>query len=207
MSFKLARALYDWVLGLAEKPYASQALCGLSFAESSFFPIPPDVLLMPLCLGARKKAIWFATLCTVSSVIGGIAGYAIGYWLWWKAGGSEFSTLAQFFFTYVPGFSQEVFYEIQGLYNQYSFWIVFTAGFTPLPYKLITISSGAFGIAFLPFVVASLVGRAGRFYLVALLLYFFGPSMKVLIDKYFNLLASLFVALLIGGFLVLGFLK
>lgn len=196
--------MYNWVLGLADKPYGSQALVVLSFAESSFFPIPPDVLLMPLAIGSRKKALRFALYCSLGSVIGGLFGYWIGYVLWWQ--GTDFSGLAMFFFNYIPGFTQDKFYHVQKLYDQYDFWIVFTAGFTPLPFKVITISSGAFNVNLGMFLLASFLSRSARFFLIGGLLAFFGEPVKQFIDRYFNLLAILFVVLLFGGFLVLKYL-
>ena len=146
--------MYDWVLGLAEKPMGSFYLVLLAFAESSFFPIPPDVLLMALCLGARKKCFKFALYCSSGSILGGIFGYGIGHYLWWSSG--EFSALAHFFFEYIPGFDHEKFSSIRELYNSYNFWIVFTAGFTPIPYKIITITAGCFNINFFIFSILRL---------------------------------------------------
>lgn len=132
-------------------------------------------------------------------------GYAIGHFLWWAPDG-EFTTIAQFFFDSVPSFDEKTFYEIQKLYIEYDFWIIFTAGFTPLPYKLITISSGAFNINIIMFIVASIVSRGARFYLVALLIWKFGPAIKNFIDKYFNWLAIAFTILLLGGFVAIKYL-
>ncbi|MFC1586253.1 YqaA family protein [Fibrobacterota bacterium] len=189
---------------MADKPYGGPALIVLAFAESSFFPVPPDVLLMPLCLGARKKAFLFALYCSIGSVLGGLFGYWIGQVLWWS--GAEFSGLALFFFEYIPGFTQEKFIQVKALYDSYDFWIVFTAGFTPLPYKVITISAGAFDLNFGMFLFASCLSRSARFFMVAGLLSYFGDPVKEFIDKYFNLLAILFVVLLFGGFLALKYL-
>ena len=189
------RRMYDWVLGFAHHKHSTAALATLSFAESSFFPIPPDVLLMPLCLGNRRKAFWFATVCTIASVLGGIAGYAIGWGLW--------HLLANFFFTYVPGFTPQQFQRVGGLYEQYNFWVVFIAAFTPIPYKVITIAAGVFSISLPMFIIASVIGRALRFFLVAALMWKFGPPIVKFIDRYFNLLSIVFTLLLIGGFAVL----
>ncbi len=195
----MIRRLYDWVLSLAETRYGAWALFALAFAESSFFPIPPDVLLIALCVGALTKSYRFALICTLGSLIGGIVGYGIGYWLWHAPGG-EASALAQFFFDHVPGFSEHKFETVRGLYEQYNFWIVFTAGFTPIPYKVITISAGVFHVPFPMFVLASLVGRAGRFFLVAALLHRYGAGITRFIDRWFNLLAVGFTVLLLLGF-------
>jgi membrane protein YqaA with SNARE-associated domain len=202
---KLLRSLYDWILHWAETPYGPIALFILAFAEASFFPIPPDALLIALILGARAKAFRFAFNCTAGSVSGALLGYAIGYFLWWDAPG-QFSSLALFFFDKVPGFTQEIFKDVKELYIEWDFWIIFTAGFTPIPYKVFTISSGAFDISLPMFIIASIVGRAGRFFLVASLIWKFGDPIKEFIDKYFNLLAIVFTILLIGGFVLIKYL-
>ena len=199
---KIIRKLYDWVLHWADTPYGALALFLLAFAESSFFPIPPDALLIALVLGARTKAFRLAANCTLGSVTGAIAGYAIGNFLWWTPA-NEFTGLALFFFEHIPSFTQDAFYGVQKLYEQYDFWIVFTAGFTPIPYKVINITSGAFDISMVMFLVASIISRGARFFLVALLIWKFGPPIKKFIDKYFNLLATVFIILLVGGFLLL----
>ncbi len=196
------RRLYDWILHWAETKYGVPALFLLALAESSFFPIPPDVLLIPLALGARSKAIRFALVCSVASIVGGIAGYGIGYFSWWS-GAEAYSAVALFFFNHIPGFSEQVFLNIQEKYEIYNFLIVFTAGFTPIPFKIITISAGAFSVNFPMFLLASTVSRSARFFLVALLIRKFGEPITAFIDKYFNILSLIFTILLIGGFLVL----
>tara|TARA_B000000460_G_scaffold159054_1_gene112607 strand:+ start:73 stop:687 length:615 start_codon:yes stop_codon:yes gene_type:complete len=196
------RRLYDWVLHWAETKYGVPALFLLAFAESSFFPIPPDVLLITLALGARSKAIRFALVCSVASIMGGIAGYGIGYFTWWN-GAEAYSAVALFFFNHIPGFTEQVFLNIQEKYEIYNFLIVFTAGFTPIPFKIITISAGAFSVNFPMFLLASTVSRSARFFMVALLIRQFGEPITAFIDKYFNLLSIIFTILLIGGFLVL----
>jgi len=196
------RRLYDWILHWAETKYGVPALFLLALAESSFFPIPPDVLLIPLALGARSKAIRFALVCSVASIMGGIAGYGIGYFSWWN-GAEAYSAVALFFFNHIPGFTEQVFLNIQEKYEIYNFLIVFTAGFTPIPFKIITISAGAFSVNFPMFLLASTVSRSARFFLVALLIRQFGEPITAFIDKYFNVLSIIFTLLLIGGFLVL----
>ncbi len=202
---KFIRQMYDWVLHWADTKYGAVALFLLAFAESSFFPIPPDALLIALVLGSRTKAFRLAANCTLGSVAGAIAGYAIGHFLWWTPAG-EFTALAQFFFSHIPSFKPEAFYDIQQLYEQYDFWIIFTAGFTPIPYKLITITSGAFNINMTMFLIASTISRGARFFLVAWLIWKFGPHIKSFIDRYFNLLAIAFTVLLIGGFVAVKYL-
>ena len=202
---KLIRKLYDWVLSWAETPYGGAALFILAFAESSFFPIPPDALLIALVLGSTTKAFKYAATCTVASITGALLGYAIGHFAWWTPSG-EFTSVAGFFFTNVPGFTHDLFYRVQHLYDKWNFWIIFTAGFTPLPYKVFTISAGAFKINLPMFVIASVVSRGARFFLVSALIWKFGPSIKAFIDKYFNILAFTFTILLIGGFFVIKYL-
>lgn len=192
---KWIRSLYDWVLSWADTPYGAPALFIIAFAESSFFPVPPDVLLIALCMGARDRAYYFALVCSLGSILGGIAGYLIGWGLW--------ALVDQFFFSYVPGFSTETFENVRSLYDEWNFWIVFIAAFTPIPYKVITITAGVFGISFPMFVIASAVGRPARFYLVAALIRIFGEPVRKIIDRHFNLLTIVFTVLLIGSFFLL----
>lgn len=192
---RLPRRLYDWTLHWAETPYAVPALAVLAFAESSFFPVPPDVLLIVLALAAPKRSFWFAAVCSIASVVGGLAGYAIGYFVW--------QGVDQFFFTYV--FSEETFRQVAELYQDNAFWAVFTAGFTPIPYKVFTITGGVCQIDLATFLLASVISRSARFFTVAALFFFFGPPIKRFIDKYFNLLAVVFTVLLIGGFVVIKY--
>ncbi len=194
----IVRRLYDWVLHWAETPYGTSALAILSFAESSFFPVPPDVLLIALNMGKPKKSFYFALVCSVASVIGGMFGYYIGIALW--------QGLSGFFFSYVPGFTPEIFAKVQTMYNEYGFAAVMIAGFTPIPYKVFTIASGVFGMNFPLFVLASVISRSARFFIVSGLIYLFGEPIKKFIDKYFNLLASAFVVLLILGFVAIKYL-
>lgn len=197
----IVKRLYDWVLSWSESKWGVLALFVLAFAESSFFPVPPDVLLIALCLGATAKSFRFAAVCLAGSVLGAMTGYAIGS-LAWQTPAGEFTALANFFFDHV--FSLEQFNEVKALYDKYDFWIVFTAGFTPLPYKLITITGGLFAINFPMFVVASIISRGLRFFLFAALIWKFGAPIKAFIDKYFNILAILFTVLLIGSFWLVG---
>jgi membrane protein YqaA with SNARE-associated domain len=193
------RRIYEWTLSLAEKKLAGLWLGLLSFAEASFFPIPPDVLLIPLCLGRLRKAFRFALICSVASVLGGLAGYAMGAFAW--------DGLSLWFFQYVPGFTEEKFARIQEWYAEWGWPLVFLAGFSPIPYKIFTIASGVLGMALLPFILASAVSRSARFFLVAALVAKFGEPMKEKIDKHFNLLALVFGLLLVGGFLALKLLR
>lgn len=193
------RRLYDWTIGWAYRPSASVALFALAFAESSFFPVPPDVLLMPLVLGNRRRWFRCALLCSIASVAGGVAGYLIGLGVW--------ELVSDFFFRYIPGFTPEVFDKVRLQYEKYDFWVVFTAGFTPIPFKVITITAGVFRINFAVFLIAAAVSRSARFFLVAGLMRLFGPKITPFIDRYFNWLALLFTALLVGGFLAVKWLS
>jgi membrane protein YqaA with SNARE-associated domain len=186
------RRLYDWVLRWAETPYGAPALFLLAFAESSFFPLPPDVLLIALCLAVPKQSLRFAGLASVGSVLGGIAGYAIGFGLWQAVSG--------IFFSYVPGFSPELFDRVQELFIRWDFWVVFTAGFTIIPYKIFTIGAGVFQINFFMFVFASALSRSLRFFLLAELIYLYGEGIRTFIDRYFNILTLAFMILLIASF-------
>lgn len=197
----MVKRLYDWVLSWGNSKWGALALFVLAFAESSFFPIPPDVLLIALCLGAVKRSFRFALICLMGSILGAAGGYAIGYYLWQNTAG-EYTALANWFFAHV--FTEESFLQVKGLYDEYDFWIVFTAGFTPLPYKLFTISGGLFKIDLVMFFVASIVSRGLRFFLIAGLIWKFGAPIKTFIEKYFNLLAILFTVLLIGGFFLIA---
>lgn len=199
------RKLYDWVLSWANSSYGAVALFVLSFAEASFFPIPPDPLLIALILGVQRKAFRYALNCTLASVLGAVAGYLIGHYIWWSSPGN-FSSLANFFFDIIPGFTHELFYKVQGMFEQWDFWVIFTAGFTPIPFKVFTISAGAFNISVIMLVVASLISRGARFFLVAWLIWKYGESIKAFIDKYFNLLAIGFTVLLVGGFVLIKYL-
>ncbi len=202
---KWIKRLYDWVLHWAHTRYGVAALVILSFAEASFFPIPPDLLLIALALGARKKALRFASYCSIASILGGVAGYGIGYLVWWDSAGN-FSSIASFFFNHIPGFTPELFASIQVLYETWNFWIIFTAGFTPIPFKVFTISAGAFDISMVMFILASIISRSARFFLVAGLIWKYGEPIRSFIDKYFNLLAIAVTILLIGGFAMIKLL-
>ena len=187
------RRTYDWVLGWAETPYGAVALFLLAFVEASFFFIPPDVLLIALCVGRPRKSLYFAGLCTVGSVLGGVFGYIIGYQLFELMG----RPIIEF---YEAG---EAFRRVGELYRENLVLALGTAGFTPIPYKVFTIAAGAFAVPFVPFVAISAVSRGARFFLVAGLIRIWGPQIRDFIDRYFNLLTIVFVVVLIMGFVVL----
>ena len=191
------RRLYDWALGWADTPYGVPPLGLLALAESSVFPVPPDPLLMALCLGAPSRSLKFAGVATAASVLGGVIGYGIGAVVWLGA--------SDFFFSYVPGVTPDAFASVQGLYDRWDFWAVFVAGLTPIPYKVFTISAGVFAINFPVFVLASVLSRGLRFFLVAGLIYRFGPSISSFIDRYFALLTWVFGLLVVLGFVLVEY--
>ncbi len=190
----MLRGLYDWTMNLAAHRHARWGLALVSFAESSFFPIPPDVALIPMVLAKRALAWTYALICTVASVLGGVAGYAIGFFFFVQLG----EPILNFY-----GYTEQ-FASFAARYNEYGVWIVLIAGLTPFPYKVITIASGATGLNFLVFMVASIAARGMRFFAVAGLLWWFGEPIRTFIDRYFGLLSIAFVVLLIGGFLLVG---
>ena len=191
--FGILRKLYDWVLGWADNKYSSVALFFLAVAESSFFPIPPDVLQLALSVSKPKKSFWYALIASVGSVLGGILGYFIGYFLFDTIGSSIINIL---------GYEAQ-FNRVGELYKSYAFLAILASAFTPIPYKVFTIAAGFWKVGLLPLIIASAIGRSTRFFLVGLLIYFFGPRMKEFIDKYFNYLSVGFFVLIVGGFLIL----
>lgn len=194
----LLKRLYYWVLHWAETPYGTPALFGLAFAESSFFPIPPDVLQIALSISKPRRSFYYALVSGVGSVLGGVLGWTIGFALW--------SAVEGFFLTYVPGCTQENFDRVQMLYQQNAFLAIVAAAFTPIPYKVFTIAAGIFTISLPVLVAASLVGRMGRFFLVGGAIYFFGPGIKAILEKYFEWVTLLLFVLLVGGFLAIKYL-
>jgi len=189
------RKLYDFVLSWANTPYGTIALAILAFAESSFFPVPPDVLLIALALGKPKRAFFYALVCSIFSVLGGMFGYFIGAFLW--------ETVKDFFIPFI--FSQDAFDHVGRLYQDNAGLAIFSAAFTPIPYKVFTIAAGVWHdyVSLYELVLFSAIGRPMRFFLVASLLFFFGPPVKRFIEKYFDLLALVFTVLLVGGFVIL----
>lgn len=213
----LIRRLYDWMLHWADSRYGLPALIVLSFAESSFFPIPPDVLLIALVLGAGSRWYKYAFWCTLASVAGGLAGYGIGVFAWETMGIWIIENVAHMSLVEVDGrldialpsylvsslgssLGGEYLFQV---YDYWNAWIVFVFGLTPLPYKLTTITAGVARVNLPVFLAASLVARACRFFFVAWLLYKWGEPAKRFIDRYFNLLCIVFILLLAGGFALL----
>ena len=190
--------LYDWVLHWSGHPHAGWALFLLSFAEASFFPIPPDVLLMAMVLAVPTRFVRYALIATSGSVLGGLAGYAIGLGLWEVVREFAFGSLG------FLGFTEDNFAMVQTKYQENAFWALFTAGFTPIPYKVFTIAAGVFKISIPVFIGASVLGRAGRFFLVATIMAIGGPRIKPFVDRYLGWLTIAFVVLLLLGFWAIG---
>ena len=193
------KRLYLWVLHWADTKYGTPALAGISFAESSFFPIPPDVLQIALSVSKPKRSFYYAGVSAVASVLGGILGWAIGAFLWHFAEGFLFSAA-------VPGFTPEAFAKVQQLYQDNAFLALLTAAFTPIPFKVFTIASGVFGVPLATLVVAAGIGRSGRFFLVGTVIYLFGPTVRGILDRYLEWITIGLFALLLGGFYVVRYL-
>ena len=187
---------YNWTLEKAQHKNAKWYLGLISFVESSFFPIPPDILLIPMALASKANALFYAFICTLFSVLGGILGYAIGYFFYNSVG------------IYIVDFYhlENSFNIFESYYKEFGILIVLGAGITPFPYKFITIASGVFGLNIFLFIIVSIIGRGLRFYFIAILLYFFGKKIKLIIDKYFNILTIVFFILLVRSVFVIRFL-
>ena len=192
----MLRSWYDWVIRMSEHPKSLWALAGVSFAESSFFPIPPDIMLIPMIIAQRAKAWLIAGVCTIASVVGGFFGYAIGYFF--------FETLGKWVIDLYG--LQGGFADFQQQFNEYGLWIILIKGLTPIPYKLITIASGAAHFDLLTFGLASLVTRGGRFYLVAGLLYMIGQPARIFVEKHLTLVTTAFAAVIVAGFVAVAYL-
>lgn len=199
------KRLYNWILSWANTPYGSVALFINAFIEAIIFPVPPDLLLIALAVGKPKKSFKFATICLTGSLLGALIGYSLGYFLWIDPNDS-FTTFADFFFNHIPGFTVDVYNNIQHTYNEWGFWAIFTAGFTPIPFKVFTITAGVFNIDLPVFFIASAISRGARFFLLALLIWKYGPQIKTFIDKQFNWLAIAATLLLILGFFAIKYL-
>ena len=192
----MLQKLYDWLMSLAAGRHAPQALGAISFAESSFFPIPPDVLLIPMVVARRQKWWIYATICTIASVLGAFVGYAIGALL--------FQTIGEPILAFYG--AEHSFQRFVSWYDQWGGWGIFLGAVTPFPYKVLTIFSGSVGFDLLQFTIVSVIGRGMRFFLVSGLLYWFGEPIKDFIEKRLGLMFIIFCALLIGGFLAIKFL-
>jgi len=212
--FSLIRRLYDWVLSWADTKYGTPALFGIAFFESSVFPVPPDALQIPLSAAKPRRAFWYATVSLAGSVAGAFLGFLIGYAFWYAT--------QDFFYTYV--FSREAFAVVAGdevagivrdnpedtvvgLYHEHAFWAILISAPTPVPYKVFTIAAGVCEISLWVLLVASIFGRGARFYAVAAVMYYYGPTVTHWIDKYFNLMMVLFAILVVLGLVALVYLK
>ncbi|MGB0661899.1 MAG: YqaA family protein [Mangrovicoccus sp.] len=192
----MLRKLYDWTMGLADTPYALWALAVVAFVESSVFPIPPDVLMIPMILAAPNRAWLIAGVATLSSVLGGAFGYFIGYAL--------FDTIG---LPVLEFYGKDAYFdEFSARYNEWGAWAVLFAGMTPFPYKVITILSGTTGLSFPVFMVSSILARGLRFFIVAGLLWKFGPPVKTFIEDRLGLVFTVFILLLVGGFAAVKFI-
>jgi len=192
----MLQRLYDRLLAMAAGPHALWALVAVAFAESSFFPIPPDVLLIPMILARPRDAWRLAAICTLTSVAGGVLGYAIGYWGFDLIGRSILE-----FYHAMPRYD-----ALKAGFDRWGVWIIILKGMTPIPYKLVTITSGALHFDFAAFVGASIVSRSIRFFLVGLLLWWFGPTVRDFIERRLMLVTSVFAIALVGGFAILRYL-
>jgi membrane protein YqaA with SNARE-associated domain len=190
------KKIYDWVIGLSNKKNSSLYLFIISFIESSFFPVPPDVLLIPLCIGKPKKALRFAFICTIGSVLGGVLGYYIGMFFMEGVGYKiiDFYSIG------------EEFLRVKNLFNEHGVLAIGVAGFTPIPYKVFTIASGVMKFSLLSLILTSFVARGLRFFIVSILLYKYGDKVRNFIEKYFNILSILFMLLLILGYVFIKFI-
>lgn len=190
----MLRRLYDWTLSLAERPYALWALAVVAFVESSVFPIPPDILMIPMIIARPNRAFVIAAVATVASVLGGLLGYYIGWGL--------FETVGQPVLEFYG--KAEDFDAFAARYNDYGAWAVLVAGVTPFPFKVITIASGATGLSLPVFTAASILARALRFFVVAALLWKFGAPIRDFIERRLGLVFTVFCVLLVGGFIAMG---
>jgi len=191
----MMRRLYDWMMDMARSGRAPHALFWVSFIESSFFPIPPDVMLVPMVIANRLKAWWYASVATIGSVIGGVFGYMIGYFFFEQIG----RPILEFYG------KAESFGEFTSWFNEWGVWILIIKGMTPFPYKVLTITAGVTHMPFIEFMLASVIARAMRFYLVAGLLYFFGEPIREFIEKRLSLVTTVFVVLLVLGFVAIRY--
>lgn len=192
----MIRRLYDWTIALAGKPHAETALAAIAFAESSFFPLPPDLILVPMALANPHRAWRYAAICTAASVVGGILGYGIGYFLLETLG----RPILQFYNVV------DQYHHLKALFDQWGAWIILAKGMTPIPYKLVTITAGALRFDLLAFVLTSIASRSIRFFLVAALIWKFGEPIRYFIEKRLELVMTAFLGILVAGFVVIRYL-
>jgi membrane protein YqaA with SNARE-associated domain len=192
------RKLYYWTLHWAGTRFATPMLFVISFAEASFFPVPPDALLLPMCFAKPKKWWIYAFWCTLASVLGAIAGWLIGLYLW--------EALKDFFFHWIPGFKPEKFESVKAAYQEWGFWVIMLKGLTPIPFKIVTISAGACQVSLPAVILASAISRGARFFGLALLVRLFGERVRPFIEKYLTWVLLACFALLILGIFALNFI-
>lgn len=192
----MIKSLYDWTMGLAAKPYALWALAVVAFIESSVFPIPPDILMIPMILARPSRAFLIAGVCLVSSVLGGMLGYAIGSLAFEQVGQPILASLGK----------ADAMAEFNTRFNDFGFWAVLIAGLTPFPYKVITIMSGWTGMPILTFVATSILARGLRFFIIAALLWKFGAPIRDFIERRLGLMFVLFIVILVGGFFLVRYI-
>jgi membrane protein YqaA with SNARE-associated domain len=192
----MLRRLYDWCIAAASKPYASWIMGIVSFVESSFFPVPPDAMLVPMALARPDKAYFFATICTLSSVAGGMLGYAIGYFLYESVG---------LWLMHLYGYGDKI-EAFRQAYVEWGTWIILLKGLTPIPYKIVTIASGFTGYPFIPFVLLSIVARGMRFFLVAFLIHRYGPQARAIIEERLGFWVTISSVTLLGGIIAAVYL-
>jgi len=192
----MLRRLYDWCIAAASKPYAAWIMGIVSFVESSFFPVPPDAMLVPMALARPDKAYFFATICTLSSVAGGMLGYAIGYFLYESVG---------LWLMHLYGYGGKI-EAFRQAYVEWGTWIILLKGLTPIPYKIVTIASGFTGYPFIPFVLLSIVARGMRFFLVAFLIHRYGPQARAIIEERLGFWVTISSVTLLGGIIAAVYL-
>jgi membrane protein YqaA with SNARE-associated domain len=192
----MLRRLYDWCIAAASKPHASWIMGIVSFVESSFFPVPPDAMLVPMALARPDKAYFFATICTLSSVAGGMLGYAIGYFLYESVG---------LWLMHLYGYGDKI-EAFRQAYVEWGTWIILLKGLTPIPYKIVTIASGFTGYPFIPFVLLSIVARGMRFFLVAFLIHRYGPQARAIIEERLGFWVTISSVTLLGGIIAAVYL-
>lgn len=200
----ILRNIFDWIIDKAHSRYGILILFVAAFFESVFSVFPFTLLFIPLIIANLDKAMFFGKIAAVGGVVGAAAGYALGYFAWIDGSGS-FTSLAQFFFNNFPDFSIEKYEHIRGLFNEWGALVVITAGFIPMPFEIITISSGVFEVNFFYFILAVIVGRGGRYMLIAFLIWKYGPTVKTFIEKYFNWIAAGIAASVIAGVAIFKF--
>lgn len=191
----MLRPLYNWILRRSARPDAVWWMAGVSFAESSFFPLPPDIMLIPMCLAEPKRLWWYTNICAAASLLGGVLGYAIGFFL--------FDSVGRFLFDLYRLW--DAYYGFQHSFNTVGPWLLVLKGVTPIPYKLLAITAGIAKMDIVVFLLCSVVARFSRYYIIAVLLHFYGPQVQQIIEKRLMLVTTLLLVVVIGGLLSFKF--